>query len=194
MPLALPGRPRQPQAGGDEARLGQVVAAEHQVLGHRLGGRQRDVLEGPGHADAGDLEGAHLVQPVLAEAHLALGGLVDAGQDVEHRRLAGAVGPDDRVDRARLDGERHLGQRLDGAEPDADVVDLDGGDVGRGRLLRAGAAVTAVHRVSVLPEAARPAAVRLVAVVPEVEPLHLVGAGELARVDPDSDTSPTSST
>ena len=39
--------------------------------------------------------GPHLVQPVLAEADLPLGGLVDAGQDVEHRRLAGAVGADD---------------------------------------------------------------------------------------------------
>ena len=123
-----------------------MVPAEHEVLGHRLGAGQGDVLEGPGHADPGDLERAHAVQPRLAEADLALGGLVDAGEDVEHRRLAGAVGADDRVDRPGGDGERDVGQRLDGAEADADVLDLHGRDV-RARV-HAGRR-HAVHRESV---------------------------------------------
>src|SRR3712207_8516367 len=52
-------------------------------------------------------------------------------------RLAGAVGPDDRVDRPGHHGEGDVVERPDGAEADADVLDLDRGDVrpgvGRGR-------------------------------------------------------------
>ena len=71
----------------------------------------------------GRMRGEHGV----AVAHLAGGGPVDAGEHVEHRRLAGAVGADDRVHGAGLDREGHVGERLDGAEPDADArrsVDL----------------------------------------------------------------------
>ena len=69
--LALARRLRQPQPGRDEAGLRQVVAAEHEVLGHGLAGRQGDVLERARHADPGDLERPHLVEPVLTEPDLA---------------------------------------------------------------------------------------------------------------------------
>jgi hypothetical protein len=156
-PCSLPSRiasglrlPRREETG-----LRQVVAAEHEVLGHGLAGGQGDVLEGARDADAGDLVRPHLVEPVLTEPDLALGGLVDAGQHVEHRRLAGAVGADDRVDRAGLDRERHLRQRLDGTEPDADVVDLDGRDVRPDLGVDSGRRGHAVHRESFLPDVTR---------------------------------------
>ena len=49
--------------------------------------------------------GPHRRQQRVAVADLARGGLVDAGQDVEHRRLARAVGADDGVHGAGLDPE-----------------------------------------------------------------------------------------
>ena len=121
----------------------------------------------------------------VAEADLALGGLVDARQDVEHRRLAGAVRPDDRVDRPGLDGERHLGQGLDGSEPDADVVDLDrpGCPTGCSPAARRAAVTPSTARASCPTPVPRvPWWFVGVAVVPEIEALHLVGLGELARV------------
>ncbi len=47
---------------------------------------------------------------------------IDAGQHVEQRRLAGAVRPDQAVDLALTDVERHVGERLHAAEPLADAA------------------------------------------------------------------------
>ena len=51
-PLAVhacpPGSPRQPQPGGEEAGVGQGVAAEHQVLGDRLARRTARCSGRPG--------------------------------------------------------------------------------------------------------------------------------------------------
>ena len=131
----------------------------------------------------------------VAEADLALGGLVDAGQDVEHRRLAGAVGADDRVDRAGLDGERHLRQRLDGAEPDADVVDLDRRDVRPDALASARcAAVTPSTGRASCPTRATPAFSGLRRRRGRGRGAAPRRSGRARARRPDSDTSPTSST
>src|SRR5262249_45709380 len=56
-------------------------------------------------------------------------GLERAGEDLEQRRLAGAVGPDDRDPLARLRGERDALQRLALAVALGDVRDVqDGAD------------------------------------------------------------------
>ena len=196
---ALAGGPRQPQPGGEEPGLGEVVAAEHEVLGDASAcptARCSGTRGPPRCRRSGS--GRIWSSRCVAEADLALGRLVDAGQDVEHRRLAGAVRPDDRVDRAGLDGERHLGQRLDRPEPHGDVLDLDRRDV------RLGPSAAASGVRAVTPSTARAscpsrrrrrcARRRLVAVVAEVEALHLVGLRRAPARRPDSDTSPTSST
>ena len=43
-------------------------------------------------------------------------GLIDAADQIEQRRLAGAVRPDQREDRARRDGERDVAHRVHAAE------------------------------------------------------------------------------
>ena len=48
-----------------------------------------------------------------------------AGDDVHHRRLAGAVRADDGAHLARLDHERQLVERLEAVERDADAVEIE---------------------------------------------------------------------
>ena len=127
VPAVLAHRVGQPQPGADEPRPGEVVAAEHQVLLHRRRGEERDVLEGAGHAEAGDRVRRQADEVAVAEAHRAGGGPVDAGQDVEHRRLAGAVGADQRVDRPGLNLEGDVVEGGDSREPDGDAVHREGG-------------------------------------------------------------------
>jgi hypothetical protein len=50
---------------------------------------------------------------------VSLGRSVDTGDQVEHRRLACAVGPDQAVQRTRADREVQLGHGLQAAEADA---------------------------------------------------------------------------
>ena len=74
---------RPPQTGGEEAGLHEMVPAQHQVLQHRLGRRQRDVLERAGHAQARDLERAQPGQFAVAQQDPPSGRGIDPGQHVE---------------------------------------------------------------------------------------------------------------
>ena len=59
------------------------------------------------------------------EPHLAGGRRVDAGEDADQRRLAGAVRPDEPDDLAALDRERDAGERVHAAEALLDVDALE---------------------------------------------------------------------
>ena len=61
---------------------------------------------------------------------------VDAGDDVEDRRLAGAVRADEPEDLARVDVERHVVERGDATEAHRDVVELEERLSHRGSLRR----------------------------------------------------------
>src|SRR5690349_10468322 len=89
------------------------MAAEQEVLEHGGVLEQLDVLERPRDAAPRDLVRRHPRDVLAVEDQTARGRLVDARDQVEDRRLAGAVGPDDREDLARLDLEAHA---VDGPE------------------------------------------------------------------------------
>src|SRR5659263_374099 len=118
----LAARLGQLQPTGEEAGLGQVVSAEHQVLLDRLHCGQGDVLECPGHPQPGDLVRPQPGELSVTELHTAFGRPVNPGQDVETRRLPGAVGTDDGVNGPGGDGEAHPVQRLDAGEAHSDVA------------------------------------------------------------------------
>ena len=84
--------------------------------GHRR--EQADVLERPRHAQRRDLVRPRAGDVRAVELDLAQRRLVEAGEHVEERRLAGAVGPDDRDDRALGDLE---GDVVDGDEAAEDL-------------------------------------------------------------------------
>src|SRR5882724_4879588 len=108
-----------------EARALVGVPAEQEILQHGGVLEQLDVLERPRDAAPGDLVRRHPRDVLAAEDEPAAGGVVDAGHEIEDRRLAGAIRPDDREHLARLDLEAYAGQRGDAPEVDGEVVRLE---------------------------------------------------------------------
>jgi hypothetical protein len=98
------------RARGARARLRAVgcaaKAAHHRILQHRHVGEGLDDLEGPADARPADLIGPQAVDRPALEADRAAVGRHRAGDQVEERRLAGAVRPDQRDDLALRDRER----------------------------------------------------------------------------------------
>ena len=80
---------------------------------------------------AGAAEVDHLEQVLAEGADRSRGGLDEAAEDVEERRLAGAVRPDQAAGAAR-EGDGHVVDRGHPREADGEVLDLDHGDFLRG--------------------------------------------------------------
>ena len=118
--------------GGDSARAqeeveeplaGLTIGADHHVVedGEALGEARN--LEGAAEPPRRDAFDAAERQGPAVELHLSAIGRVDAGYDVEQRRLARAVGPDQADDLARPDLKADAAERLEPAEGEADVSD-----------------------------------------------------------------------
>ncbi len=91
-----------------EAHLGAAVHADHHVVEDAQSAPEGEVLERAADADAGDLVRRRAPAAIcVLEGDRALGRVVDPADDVEHRRLAGAVRTDDRADVAgpHLEGD-----------------------------------------------------------------------------------------
>src|SRR2546425_5335062 len=76
-------------------------------------GKDLDELEGAGHAEPRQAHRADAADLPVLEAHGARARPRDAGEDVDQRRLAGAIRSDDRDELARVDPEAHA---VEGAE------------------------------------------------------------------------------
>ena len=124
-----------------------AVRADEHVLedGHRP--EELDVLERPRDPLADDLVGRRLEDRGAVEQHLAGVRLVEPRDDVERRRLAGAVRPDQPRDVPFLDVERDAVESDDSAEAQGDVPYLEEGHP-QETLNGPGAAVARKRRVS----------------------------------------------
>ena len=73
------------------------------------------------------MRGLRVGDPPRRAVHheLALVGLNDPGEDLDKRRLAGAVLADERVHGAGANGEGHLGDGLNAAVASRDAAQLD---------------------------------------------------------------------
>ena len=91
-----------------------VMLADQDVLHRGHVREQPDVLVGPGHAEVRDLVAAELVDRLAVELDVARRDVVEPGDAVEERRLAGAVRSDDADDGSFVDVEVEL---VDGEEP-----------------------------------------------------------------------------
>ena len=112
-------------SGGVDDAAARRLAAEEDVLRHRSLGQQRELLVD--HRDA-DPERLHRVGEgprLAAEAHLAGVGPKDPGEDLDQRRLAGAVLADERMRLAGAAIEADVAQRVHAAERLRDVRHLD---------------------------------------------------------------------
>src|SRR6185295_12658121 len=89
------------------------VTGRHYVIQHRHARKQSNVLKRARDAARGDLIRTQTVDALTVEVNRAGRRLVDAGEQVEDRGLARAVGTDETVDLALLHG--HI-QLVDGAQ------------------------------------------------------------------------------
>src|SRR2546426_3797750 len=97
----------------------------HQVLQRGQLREHPDHLEGAPDAEVEDLVRPHPVDAVALELDLALVAGLDARDAVEERGLARAVGPDEPVDPAGLERQRHAVDGRDAAEPLHDSRDVE---------------------------------------------------------------------
>ena len=119
--LLAPGRP-EVQRVRQQPAPHLERAAGHDVVERRHALEQGDVLEGAGDALAGGEVGPHVVALLALEGDGAFLRVVEAVDDVEHRRLAGAVGADDGADLALPDVEGDAADRPHAAEGKRDVL------------------------------------------------------------------------
>src|ERR1700677_4325692 len=141
MPDLLGERRAMSQGLPEQALAHAQVSPRHDVVERRHALEQRDVLERARYAVACRFVRAHARARLAAKQDLALLRLVEAVDDVEHRRLAGAVRPDDRANLAFADVERHVGDRPDAAERKRDVLEREQDFAHAARLREGGGAV-----------------------------------------------------
>ena len=124
-PLLVPGR-RCAARPRTKPTVPWLWAPDHHVLEQRHRREQRQVLERAGDAELGDaVRRQRRAGRARRTMHPAPRRLVDAADDVEHRRLAGAVRPDEPADLALVDGERQPVERDDAAEAHRDVAHVE---------------------------------------------------------------------
>ena len=113
------------QHGADRPRLGARMLADEDVLQYRHVAEEAQVLE-RARDPALDDEVRRQTGDVLAEEQdVPAVGRVHAGDQVEERRLAGAVRADQGDDAAGLDAEVHVLDRGDAAEGLEQLLDLE---------------------------------------------------------------------
>ena len=123
------------ELGGTLARGAAAEAVhareEHEVLEAGQAQVERAVA---GRHEADELpQLARAAGRAVEHVRRAAGGLDQSAEDAHERRLPGAVGTQQRVDLTGLDLEADPAQRLDRAEPPAQIIDLHGRDGGEGR-------------------------------------------------------------
>ena len=99
--------------------------ADHDVLGHGEIGEGLELLEGARDAAAGDAVGPQAGDLAAVEEDAAGVGRLEAGDQVEQRRLAGAVGADDAEDLALVDIEGDVGVGGEAAEALGHAFDVE---------------------------------------------------------------------
>ena len=103
------------------------MGADADVVHHREVRKQRDVLEGAADADLGDPVRRPRQDARAFHQDVAGRRLIEPGEAVEERGLAGAVRSDQAEDWPLMHVEGHAIERNDAAEHDADVANREQG-------------------------------------------------------------------
>ncbi len=140
---------RAPAGGADHrsARAEALGDGDVHVVQHRQAAEQLVDLEGARDAALDPLRLRQRRQVLALEQHRAARGRQDAGEQVDERRLAGAVRPDQRVAGAALEAKVDVARHLERAEVLAQPAGLE-----ERRHQRATAARTRRHSASADPE------------------------------------------
>ena len=122
-------RGEEPAAAPEPRDHGGLERLEHGELGEDV-----HELKGPRHAEPGEGRRAQAADVALLESDVARGRTEGARQQVDERRLAGAVRPDDRDALALVDGEAHPRERAEVAVELRQITRLE--DHGATALIR----------------------------------------------------------
>src|SRR5947209_3856500 len=95
---------------------------DEDVIAHGEGTEQPDILKSPRDAQFGDLVRGQIGNRLLVKVDRAAAGRDQAADDVEERRLARPVRPDQAVNRQRPDRKTHVMYGLHAAKAAADVI------------------------------------------------------------------------
>src|SRR4029450_5905854 len=112
------------ESASQEAAARPAMCADHDIVEHRHGSEERQVLEGAPDTEPRYVVGLGREEVAILEGDGAAGRLVEPAQAIEEGGLAGPVGPDEADDLARLDVEGHIVQRDDAAETHAELTYL----------------------------------------------------------------------
>ena len=104
------------QEGADQRRRRLALEPDLDVVEDRQVAEQADVLEGTADSHPGDGVGRRAGDVATVERDRAARWPEEPGQEMEQRRLAGAVRTDDAVDRQRVETKLVVDQRLEAAE------------------------------------------------------------------------------
>ncbi len=96
-------------------------APGHNIVERRHAAEQRDILKRARDAAICRIVRAHLRAGLTLECDAPLLGLIEPVDDIEHRRLAGTVRPDNRANLAFMDIERNVADRFHAAERQRNV-------------------------------------------------------------------------
>ena len=100
------------------------MPADHDVLERGHTREQPDVLERAGDAEGADLVSLEAPELLTVEGHRAFGRLVDTGEKVEERGLAGTVRTDEGDDLALVDVQVDVRKGLEAPEHHRHLVSL----------------------------------------------------------------------
>ena len=120
-------RPRLRAEPGPETIAGRDLDRDADVVGDRELGKNLRDLEGAGHAAPHPLVGSERADVMSLEPDRARGRREQAADQIEERRLAGAVRTDDRAQFAGLNGQRHVVDGDQAAEALRCALDLKQG-------------------------------------------------------------------
>ena len=101
-----------------------TMQPDQQIVVNGIVRKHAGALEGADQAEVGDLVRLQSVERRPAIADGAVGRIQKAGDDVEGRGLAGAVGPDQADDLALADRKIHVRERNEPPEMHGDLLDL----------------------------------------------------------------------
>ena len=113
---------RQVQTLGKDIAAHMGVARHQQIVDDAHMGEDLAVLEGAGDAGAGETVAGQARQFGIVETDAPGIGAVDAADAIEHRGLAGAIGADQRLQFAGLNGKTDVAQHRKAAEGQAHAV------------------------------------------------------------------------
>jgi hypothetical protein len=94
-------------SGSDETLVSPQVGTDGDILEDAHSGQQADMLEGPAHAETGDVARRQGFDALATKGHGTGSQRVDTGNAIEHRALAGAVRANQSHHLAGHDRETH---------------------------------------------------------------------------------------